>query len=149
MACNFKHSPNGLHTLLTNLFAVHSVSELAQVITTDVMRLIPGVTQPWVFAGFASALSKSKGDRERPCSLRCRQENAKFPPTPGRLVTPMTLTDEFLHPCLRGLHYISQLSPTHDNSCVRTSAALSNRMNHALINSRRALSALKNQLIVR
>jgi hypothetical protein len=78
MACNLKRSPNGLHTLRTDLFAVHNVSELAHVITTDAMPLIPGVTQPWVFAGFASALSKSKGDRVRPSSLRCRQENAKF-----------------------------------------------------------------------
>lgn len=78
IACNFKRNPNGLHTLQTALFAVHNVSELAHVITTDAMPLIPGVTQPWVFAGFASALRKSKGDRERPCSLRCRQENAKL-----------------------------------------------------------------------
>ncbi|KAH1595011.1 hypothetical protein V6Z88_003769 [Aspergillus fumigatus] len=78
IACNFKRNPNGLHTLQTALFAVHNVSELAHVITTDAMPLIPGVTQPWVFAGFASALRKSKGDRERPCSLRCRQEIAKL-----------------------------------------------------------------------
>ncbi|KAF7183611.1 hypothetical protein CNMCM7691_003890 [Aspergillus felis] len=74
MARSFNRNPHGLPTLQTDLSAVYNVSELAHVITTDVMLLTLGVTQPWAFAGFACALSKTKGDRERLCSLRCRRK---------------------------------------------------------------------------
>jgi hypothetical protein len=79
MARSFKRNPHGLHILQIDLSAAYNVSELAHVITTDVMPLTPCVTQPRVFVGFASGVSKPRGDRERLYSLSCRQENAESP----------------------------------------------------------------------
>jgi hypothetical protein len=79
MARSFKRNPRGLHILQIDLSAAYNVSDLAHVITTDVMPLTPCVTQPRVFVGFASGVSKPRGDRERLYSLSCRQENAEPP----------------------------------------------------------------------